>query len=214
MKPIVVRTRRIAAADSELVENTVVCPERGTAVRLSECAYCGRARGVVEDAKTGRMVLDCEVSPPSSTSQDTPNLKGVTVGDLLTSDVVCTTPDAPVHRARRLLREANIGAVPVVDSQRVPVGIVAASDLLRNAGRKMVSELMTAPVITVPESMPMLRAAAMMAFEGIHHLPVVDDTGQLIGLLSSLDVLRHLGEVGDFVVPRKTRRQREGCEDG
>jgi signal-transduction protein with cAMP-binding, CBS, and nucleotidyltransferase domain len=47
-----------------------------------------------------------------------------------------------------------------------------------------------------------------MAFEGIHRLPVVGASDQVVGLVSSLDVLRWLAQRSGYLVPRTTQQQR------
>jgi hypothetical protein len=61
--------------------------------------------------------------------------------------------------------------------------------------------------------MPITRAAAIMAFEGIHHLPVLGWSGSIVGMLSSLDVLRFIGQASGALIPRTTRRSRQKQEE-
>lgn len=56
------------------------------------------------------------------------------VSDLMTSDVVTTTPDATIRRIANVMRGRTIGCIPVMDGKR-PVGIVTVSDLLQLLGR-------------------------------------------------------------------------------
>ena len=70
------------------------------------------------------------------------------------------------------------------------------------------AQLMAKDPIVLYESMPLMRAAAILAFEGIHHLMIKSDDGKLVGVLSSLDVCRHLAQRSGLLVPRTTQRQR------
>ena len=56
----------------------------------------------------------------------------VKVHELVTASVVTTKPDESLDEVRRLLEEYEIGAIPVVDQSGQPVGIVSATDLVRD----------------------------------------------------------------------------------
>jgi CBS domain-containing protein len=69
----------------------------------------------------------------------------------------------------------------------------------------LVRDIMTPVAYTLRASTPIAQAAALMAFEGIHRLPITADTGgEIIGLLSALDVLRWLGESHAYLRHRDT----------
>ncbi|MEK6606085.1 MAG: CBS domain-containing protein [Myxococcota bacterium] len=67
--------------------------------------------------------------------------------------------------------------------------------------RTTVGEIMLPMVFSLPATAPISRAAALMAFEGIHRLPIVAEDGSLVGLLSSLDVLRWLARHDGYLAP-------------
>jgi CBS domain-containing protein len=62
-------------------------------------------------------------------------LDTLVVKEVMTSDVVTTTPDAPLAEAARLLTERKIGCLPVVDTGRL-VGIITEGDFVALAARK------------------------------------------------------------------------------
>lgn len=70
-----------------------------------------------------------------------------------------------------------------------------------------VSEAMTPLVLSLEEGASVGQAASLMAFEGIHRLPVVTEDGQVVGLLTALDVLRWFGRRSGYLVPRGPRQQ-------
>ncbi len=73
--------------------------------------------------------------------------------------------------------------------------------------RATVADIMMPIVFAVPENATVAKAAALMAFEGVHRVPVVSLGGQVVGVLSSLDILRWLaGHAG------RTGRGRNGCD--
>ncbi len=66
-----------------------------------------------------------------------------------------------------------------------------------------VEEIMAPLAFSIPETAPIAQAAALMAFEGIHRLPVVGPNGEVVGLVSSLDVLRFVAEQTGYLRSRQ-----------
>ena len=111
------------------------------------------------------------------------------------------SPSAPVIEAARTMREAQVGALLVWDGLRF-VGIVSESDLVRRVlavggdGSQMrVSEVMTAPIITIEIDRSAHDASDLMAERGIRHLAVTED-GKIVGILSVRDLLRYFKNWG------------------
>jgi CBS domain-containing protein len=111
-------------------------------------------------------------------------------------DVITITGDATVRDAVALLADRRIGAVPVVDGDRV-AGIFSERDVihcLQRAGAaaldKPVRDVMTAPAISVTRSEPVLAALSLMTRRRIRHLPVVEE-GRLLGFVSIGDLVKH-----------------------
>jgi CBS domain-containing protein len=111
-------------------------------------------------------------------------------------------PRASALDASRLMIEAGVGAVLVQEGDRL-VGILAERDIVarvvvkgRDPEKTLVSEIMTSDVKTVSEGASLLSALEVMHEGRFRHLPVVDGTGKVIGMLSVRDVLRdRLGEL-------------------
>mgnify|MGYP006345675895 FL=1 len=64
-----------------------------------------------------------------------------------------------------------------------------------------VRDVMTPLAFTMPSSASIARASALMALEGVHRVPVVSEAGKVVGILSSLDVLRWLARSEGYAVP-------------
>jgi CBS domain-containing protein len=64
-----------------------------------------------------------------------------------------------------------------------------------------VGEIMSPLVFSLPEGATIPQAAALMAYEGVHRAPVLDEDHKVVGIVSSLDVLRWVGREYGFVVP-------------
>jgi CBS domain-containing protein len=123
----------------------------------------------------------------------------VEVATIMSRVLVTATPELPASRLVELLVDENIGAVPIVDSEGFPVGIVTRYDVLEEDELDITEELpaialMHPRPLTVPGTTSVPEAAALMTEKHIHHLLVVDCDGRLIGMLSSLDVVRWVAE--------------------
>lgn len=82
----------------------------------------------------------------------------------------------------------GITAVPVLDDEERPVGVVSVRDLI-DARR---DRRMTTPVTTISADAPISLAAREIAESAVHHLVVVDAEGRAVGMISAIDVLRAL----------------------
>jgi CBS domain-containing protein len=125
-------------------------------------------------------------------------------------NVHCVTEDVTLTKLASCLIHGGMSGVPVVDERGKPVGIVSKTDLLRHGvtpGAR-VKNIMTPLSFTVHEDQSVSKAAALMAYEGIHRLPVVDDEGTVVGLLSSLDILHWLAcKTGNTIPAPRSRRR-------
>lgn len=102
--------------------------------------------------------------------------------------------------ARRMVTE-GVGTLVVLGGDRRPVGFLTDRDLMfhciaegRDATRTPVEEIMAAPVVLVPESLPIEDALVRMAETRVRRLAVVDPAGCLAGVLALDDVLELLCE--------------------
>ncbi|MFI7413428.1 CBS domain-containing protein [Streptomyces sp. NPDC049627] len=136
-----------------------------------------------------------------------------TVAELMTRDVVRARRDTPFKDIVRLLSENDVTAVPVVDEQDHPLGVVSEADLLRKSadqadpsGRAPVphleawerakatgsraEELMSAPAVCARPEWSVVEAARLMEKHHVKRLPVVDEADRLLGIVSRSDLLR------------------------
>jgi len=137
-----------------------------------------------------------------------------TVSDVMTSRVHVATPLTPFKLLVRLIEENRISAVPIVDQQGIPIGIVSETDLLlkqrrpelessrdllhvqkrrherAKAAGTVASEVMTSPAITVGSDTSLSRAARLMQERNVRRLVVVDERGRIAGIVSRSDLLQ------------------------
>ena len=112
------------------------------------------------------------------------------VSDLMTEQVMTANPHQKVGHVREVMQTHAVNCMPVVDSEGAPVGIVTSTDVL-NAEKEgtPISRIMTEKVYTVPQYGDVSLAARVMRNHKIHHVLVTHE-GQLIGIISSFDLLR------------------------
>jgi CBS domain-containing protein len=105
--------------------------------------------------------------------------------------------EATAERAIRTMLDRRVGAVAVIDDNRRVAGIFTERDVLRRLSlgehdpRKVsVREVMTAPVEMATRATTPGEALATMVERHYRHLPIVDDNGQLLGMLSIRNLLQ------------------------
>jgi len=105
--------------------------------------------------------------------------------------------DATVQRAIRTMLDRDVGAVAVLDEKQRVAGVFTERDVLRrlslsglDPGRTPVREIMTTPVEMATLSTTAGEALATMVERHYRHLPIVDDDGRLLGMLSIRNVLQ------------------------
>jgi CBS domain-containing protein len=114
----------------------------------------------------------------------------VKVHEIMSASVVTTEPHRSIEHVRRMLRRNRIGAIPVVDHEGEPVGIVSTTDLADDhKDRSPVSSIMTRKVYTVPQYDDVSVAARVMRNHRIHRV-VVTHERKVVGVLSAFDLLK------------------------
>jgi CBS domain-containing protein len=121
----------------------------------------------------------------------------------MTQPAEVASPDDDLSQAAARMLDRHIGCLPVVKQGRL-VGILTSSDVLGyqaqrrwpapEAAPARVLEVMTPAPEAVKGDDDLLTAAARMTEKGVRHLPVVDEEGRVLGMLSDRDVRRVLGD--------------------
>ncbi|MCF2592268.1 IMP dehydrogenase [Bacteroides caecigallinarum] len=108
------------------------------------------------------------------------------------SNPVTINRDAKVKDALNIMAEYKIGGIPVVDNENFLVGIVTNRDLrFEKDMDKKIQEVMTSEnIITTKQSTDMETAAQILQENKIEKLPVVDENGKLIGLITYKDITK------------------------
>jgi len=112
------------------------------------------------------------------------------------TNVITTGPDKTIREALTTLAQHNFGALVVVDEAHKPVGIISERDIVRLAAKDdgffsvRVSAVMTKELIIGVRQDELKAVANTMTERRIRHLPVVDDDGVLIGIISIGDIVK------------------------
>ncbi len=144
--------------------------------------------------------------------------ESVPVKDAMTRNVVAVSPHADIHEVSRLLSENRISGLPVVDSEGKVIGLVTEADILAMTGMKKghtigdvirhllgepmphrregarVEDVMSSPALTVKPDADVREAAAILNEKRIKRLPVIDDDGRIVGIISRADIIRVAGK--------------------
>ncbi|HPW40601.1 MAG TPA: CBS domain-containing protein [Bacillota bacterium] len=114
------------------------------------------------------------------------------VKQIMTTDVSTVTPNDTVTKAASIMKQLNVGSVPVIDGSRV-VGIVTDRDItLRGIAKgedpnQKISEIMTSDVKYATPDMDVHAVADLMAENQVRRLPVIDND-KLVGIVAIGDL--------------------------
>ncbi|WP_233741010.1 CBS domain-containing ParB/RepB/Spo0J family partition protein [Halobaculum saliterrae] len=121
---------------------------------------------------------------------DGPNeVPSPTVGEYMTRDVATVSPDNTVDEAIERILDSDHNGFPVTDGRTV-VGFISARDLLSADDGAPLFTVMSDDIIVAHPEMDVNDAARVILRSGIQKLPVVDDAGNLVGIISNTDVIR------------------------
>jgi CBS domain-containing protein len=148
------------------------------------------------------------------------------ISGIMTRNVICVDRELGLEALTALFVERDINAVPVVDETGEPIGIVSKADVIReqysisdpdlapeqrlkhwdydcgptsrvaSLDDARVVDIMMPLLFTLREDASVARAAALMAQKSVHQLPITSGAGEIVGIVSSLDILRWLAGEG------------------
>ena len=128
----------------------------------------------------------------------------MSAGEYCNREVIVVERSEPVREAVRLMREHHVGSVVVVEKrgdQATPIGILTDRDIVIEVlaedvdpAEVNIGDIMTAEPVAVQQSTTLLESLEVMRQRGVRRLLVVDDKGNLLGVLAVDDILELLGE--------------------
>ncbi len=146
----------------------------------------------------------------------------VRVAEIMTRQVITVLPATPLAEAAARMAKHHITGLPVVHEDGTVAGILSERDFFRNMGDgsqascmaliadslasggcpalcmrgRTAGEIMTTPVITVPETAPLHEAGTLMREKGINRMVVTDNKNRLLGILTRSDLMHAFPERG------------------
>jgi len=127
------------------------------------------------------------------------------VKDWMSSPVTIIDPDSSVTYALTLMRRRRIHSLVVVieEPTQLKYGILTTTDVRdkiiaedRNPAETRVRDIMTVPVTTAKPDWTLKMCSVEMQARRIHHMPVIDDTGEMVGIISATDLFIAAEEIG------------------
>jgi CBS domain-containing protein len=118
--------------------------------------------------------------------------------DFMQTDLLTVTPETPLIDIQRMFVEEEIHGAPVVDEDGKVRGVVSTLDLVRALREEhdaedvtpdVAADVMTPELVTVTSETPIAEVAQAMRGQHIHRVLVVD-AGELVGVITSFDLLR------------------------
>jgi len=164
------------------------------------CPDCGaeNIQGVDVCAECEQSLSDMDLEAPTTSTLVEKSLLTDQVSVLDSKPVISVGRDMPVGDALRLMIDRNQGCLVVVDEGR-PVGIFSERDALMKLNEDMpvladrpVSDFMTPDPQTIEAGAKIVFALHRMDVGGYRHIPIVDRSGRLVGMLSVRDILKYL----------------------
>lgn len=111
------------------------------------------------------------------------------IADLMSHTLISLRPEDRADEALRYLLQVGVHTAPVIDPEGRARGMLSIADLTGDVAGAFVRDRMSTPAITLPLETDSAEAARVMTEEALHHVPVVDGFGCVVGFLSALDLL-------------------------
>jgi CBS domain-containing protein len=131
---------------------------------------------------------------PSSGGSNPKEETAMRVSDIMTTEIAVAERDTTAEEIATMMRDENVGAIPVVDEENALEGIVTDRDIVvrciahgRDPAECTAEDIMTDDCHAVAPDIDVKEAARIMAKFQVRRLPVVED-GELVGMLSIGDV--------------------------
>jgi CBS domain-containing protein len=118
--------------------------------------------------------------------------------DIMSKDPMCVTPETPLVEAARIMKDENIGVVPVVESDgsKRLVGVLTDRDIAiravaegRDGATTSVGHVMSSNVRTSRADDSVDDVMELMGREQVRRIPIVDDRGTLVGIIAQADIV-------------------------
>ncbi|MFC0352150.1 HPP family protein [Undibacterium danionis] len=141
----------------------------------------------------------------------------ISCADIMSRDMVSVNYETPLDQAWQLLRKHKIKSLPVINQDKQIVGIVSLVDFMKHASldhyqgldnklkrfveqlfqnqtgkKRIVGEIMTTKVYTAQDNAHIVDLVPVLSDGGMHHIPIVDQIGHLVGIVTQSDLIAAL----------------------
>jgi len=139
----------------------------------------------------------------------TESLKNITVSSIMTPNVITVNEKQTLREGSKFMYQHNIGGLIVLmdpsnnETGEIdkPIGIITERDIARLVAFSSnlstdtaISEVMSKPLITINQNSSIKEVTDLMQKNDIRRLPIVDNKGKLVGIITAKDILRSLME--------------------
>lgn len=139
----------------------------------------------------------------------TDSLKNITVSSIMTPNVITVNEKQTLREGSKFMYQHNIGGLVVLmdtsnnENAEIdkPIGIITERDIARLVAFSSnlstdtaISEVMSKPLITINQNSSIKEVTDLMQQNDIRRLPIVDNKGKLVGIITAKDILRSLME--------------------
>ncbi len=168
---------------------------------MSTCPMCGAEfiEGTDDCEQCGNSLTD--TFSPRETISEAEGLLIHRIRELKPAKPFCVSPDTPTGKVLRTISEQRIGCALVTDQQQHLLGIFSERDALmrlsvdyRDALDKPISDFMTPEPHTLRAKDRIVFAVQRMDLGGYRHVPIVDNDGKAVGIVSVRDILSYMTE--------------------
>ena len=111
------------------------------------------------------------------------------VKDYMTENVISVSPDTPTENIITLMKESHHNSYPVVEDDKL-VGMVTAFDIVAKEWSDTVRGIMSTKLVVASQDLSINDASRVMFRRGISRMPVVNEKGKLVGIITNTDMVR------------------------
>ncbi|RJS71918.1 MAG: CBS domain-containing protein [Candidatus Syntrophoarchaeum sp. WYZ-LMO15] len=130
------------------------------------------------------------------------------VREIMSEDPISITKDLSIIQAVEILKGESIGALPLIDKSGRVIGIVTVRDFVEEVrsneaiGVKLVGDYMNHSITTASKETPIKKIAKIMVGNRFHRIPITNEDGKLIGLVTSTDIINYIssGEIFEKLI--------------
>lgn len=134
------------------------------------------------------------------------------VRDIMTQGVVSLAPERTLESARWTFASAHVSGAPVRDRAGRVIGVLSKSDLVDpvqgGSQAETVGEAMTSAVWAMQPDDPAIDAVRLMLEQDVHRILVLEGPGKLVGIVTSMDVLRAISRGATFEDGQNSQEKR------